>query len=68
MSETLLVREEATQNYLLVEGNDDVNILYHLPMHIFIRGLPGRKNPENQWGKPLPNIISKLKLHMPSIW
>jgi uncharacterized protein DUF3226 len=33
MSETLLVREEATQNYLLVEGNDDVNILCHLLKH-----------------------------------
>jgi hypothetical protein len=33
MSETLLVREEATQNYLLVEGDDDVHVLYHLLKH-----------------------------------
>jgi len=33
MNETLLlVREEAPQNYLLVEGDDDAQVLYHLLM------------------------------------
>ncbi len=32
MSETLLVREEVPQNYLLVEGDDDAQVLYHLLM------------------------------------
>lgn len=30
MNKTLLVREEAPQNYLLVEGDDDEHVLYHL--------------------------------------
>src|SRR5260370_41857849 len=32
MNETLLVRGEAPQNYLLVEGDDDAQVLYHLLM------------------------------------
>ncbi len=32
MNETLLVREEAPQNYLLVEGDDDAQVLHHLLM------------------------------------
>jgi hypothetical protein len=30
MNETVLVREEAPQNYLLVEGDDDAQVLHHL--------------------------------------
>lgn len=31
MMDGSLVREDKYENYLLVEGNDDKNVFYHLP-------------------------------------
>ncbi len=55
MSETLLVREGVPQNYLLVEGDDDAQVLYHLLMRHKIHEQVAIKNKggiENLLGTP----------------